>query len=296
LYTGNSTARTISTNSTFTPDFIWIKGRSGAYNHSLQDVVRGFASGKAMGSNLTSAESGISTQAGYVDGVGAGTFDLDADATATWYHVNVSGQTYVAWNWLAGGTGSSNTDGSITSTVSANPTAGFSIATYTGTGSNASVGHGLGVTPSMCIIKQRNTAQSWWVWHQALGNNVGANNTMLELNGTAGTYAADDVFRGFTPTVFQIGTDSGSNTNGGTYVAYCFAEVEGYSKFGSYTGNGSAPMVRLVRLPSLQLVLWKNPQVDLGYIWDVKRDTYNVTDSILKPNGSSAAEGTNSVY
>jgi hypothetical protein len=91
----------------------------------------------------------------------------------------------------------------------------------------------------MCIIKQRNTAQSWWVWHQALGNNVGANNTMLELNGTSGTYTADDVFRGFTSTVFQIGTDSGSNTNGGTYVAYCFAEVEGYSKFGSYTGNGS---------------------------------------------------------
>jgi hypothetical protein len=108
----------------------------------LQDVVRGFASGKAMGTNLTSAESGISTQAGYVDGVGAGTFDLNADATATWYHVNVSGQTYVAWNWDAGGTGSSNTDGSITSTVSANPTAGFSIATYTGTGTNAPWGTG----------------------------------------------------------------------------------------------------------------------------------------------------------
>jgi hypothetical protein len=244
LYTGNSTARTISTNSTFTPDFIWIKGRSGAYNHSLQDVVRGFASGKAMGTNLTSAESGISTQAGYVDGVGAGTFDLNADATATWYHVNVSGQTYVAWAWDAGGTGSSNTDGSITSTVSANPSAGFSIATYTGTGTAGTVGHGLGVAPRFAIVKKRSGGtmgggySDWLVYSQALVDSGAGSDAFLYLNTTGATSNSSSVFGSApTSTVFNIGNNQIINNSSSLFVAYCFAEVEGYSKFGSYTGK-----------------------------------------------------------
>jgi hypothetical protein len=192
LYTG--TDATLTVNYDFGPDFVWIKSRSHASDHSLYDIVRG--TNLQLRSNSTNAE--INDTNGF-NSFNTNGFTLGID---TGDNINAASRTYVAWAWDAGGSGSSNTDGTITSTVSANPTAGFSIATYTGTGSNASVGHGLGVTPSMCIIKQRNTAQSWWVWHQALGNNVGANNTMLELNGTSGTYTADDVFREFKSTTF----------------------------------------------------------------------------------------------
>jgi hypothetical protein len=279
LYTGSDA--TLTVNYDFGPDFVWIKSRSHGSDHSLYDIVRG--TNLQLRSNSTNAE--INDTNGF-NSFNTNGFTLGID---TGDNINAASRTYAAWAWDAGGTGSSNTDGTITSTVSANPSAGFSIATYTGTGSNASVGHGLGVTPSMCIIKQRNTAQSWWVWHQALGNNVGANNTMLELNGTAGTYAADDVFRGFTPTVFQIGTDSGSNTNGGTYVAYCFSEVEGYSKFGSYTGNGSTdgPFVALNFRPAWVLIRQTNAISD-WYLLDSTRASYNPAEPQLLANTAAA--------
>jgi hypothetical protein len=294
LYTGNSAARTISTNSTFTPDFIWIKGRSGAYNHSLQDVVRGFASGKAMGSNLTSAESGISTQAGYVDGVGAGTFDLNADATATWYHVNVSGQTYVAWNWLAGGSGSSNTDGSITSTVSANPSAGFSIATYSANNTaGATFGHGLGVAPSMVIIKKRNATERWVVYHQSISNQyIYLNETFAgETANAALRFGNDSSVVAPSSTLVTIGTSNDVNGASGTYVAYCFAEVEGYSKFGSYVGNdnSSGPFVYTGFRPAWVMV--KSYSSGHAYNWvivDAARNTYNVMNGQLFPNESNS--------
>ena len=137
----------------------------------------------------------------------------------------------------------SNTDGTITSSVSANPTAGFSVVTYTGTGSAATVGHGLGVAPSMVIVKWRSSAGgSWATWHSSF---VTASNTdylLLDSNGAKGFAGSLLFWNNTIPTssVFSIGTNAGLNTNTGTYVAYCFADVEGYSKFGSYTGNGSA--------------------------------------------------------
>ena len=281
LWTGDGNNRTIS-GYNFSPDFVWTKSRSNAYSHKLYDAIRG--AGKILGSNSTDAET---TDTNTLSGFTSSGFSLGTDTG-----INGSGVTFVGWAWDANGAGSSNTDGTITSTVSANPTAGFSIATYTGTGSNASFGHGLGFVPSMCIIKQRNTAQSWWVWHQALGNNVGANNTMLELNGSAATYAADDVFRGFTSSVVNIGTDSGSNTNGGTYVAYCFSEVAGYSKFGSYTGNGSSdgPFVFCGFRPKFVMFKRTDSTGD-WFILDGVRETYNYVSRQLGANNSGAESG-----
>jgi hypothetical protein len=280
LYTGNGTSQSISSLD-FSPDLVWLKCRSIAYNHRLVDSVQGV--GSTLSSNLTNAAVNSSSEFTSLDSNG---FSITQGAG---YEFNNNAVPYVAWAWDANGAGSSNTDGTITSTVSAKPTAGFSIATYTGTGSNASVGHGLGVTPSMCIIKQRNTAQNWWVWHQALGNNVGANNTMLELNGDSGTYAADDVFRGFTSTVFQIGTDSGSNTTGGTYVAYCFSEVESYSKIGSFVGNGSAdgPFVFCGFRPAY--VWLKGSTFASNWnTYDSARSEYNAADDLLRLNSAAA--------
>jgi hypothetical protein len=157
----------------------------------------------------------------------------------------ISGVTYVAWAWDAGGTGSSNTDGSITSTVSANPSAGFSIATYTGTGTAGTVGHGLGVAPRFVIVRKRSGGtmgggySDWLVYSQALVDSGAGSDAFLYLNTTGATSNSSSVFGSApTSTVFNIGNNQIINNSSSLFVAYCFAEVEGYSKFGSYTGNG----------------------------------------------------------
>ena len=227
LYTGNGVGGTNITGVGFQPDLVWIKRRSDTEFHVWNDAVRGVP--KNIYSNSTNAEDSGSLMSAIIsDG-----FTVQTDAS-----VNSSGSTYVAWNWLANGAGVSNTAGSITSTVSANTTSGFSIVSYTGTGSNATVGHGLGVAPKMVIVKGRSYIGDWKVYN----SNVGATFQGF-LNGT-------EAFQGSSPTiwnstaptstVFSIGTNSGVNTSGGTIIAYCFAEVKGFSKFGSYTGNGSA--------------------------------------------------------
>jgi len=289
LWTGNQTARTISMNSTFTPDFIWIKNRTSGYNHSLQDVVRGFGPSTKLNSNTTAAENSANTepQAGYVDSAAAGSFDIDASATATWYHNNLNSNAYVGWCWDAGGSGSSNTDGSITSTVSANPTAGFSIVTYTGTGTAATVGHGLGVPPASMVIKCRNKTFGWTIYHQSLGNT-------RHLDFTDGTGFTGDAWNSTNPTstVFSIGTDAGSN-NGSSppnnYVAYCFAEVESYSKIGSFVGNGSAdgPFVFCGFRPAY--VWLKGSTFTSNWnTYDSARSEYNATDDLLRLNSAAA--------
>jgi hypothetical protein len=154
--------------------------------------------------------------------------------------VNGTGNTYVAWNWKANGAGVSNTDGTITSTVSANTDSGFSIVTYTGTGSAATVGHGLGAVPRMIIVKNRDQADAWQVYHAA--NTANPETDYLVLNTTAATADAADRWNDTLPTstVFSIGNGVEVNTNTEDYVAYVFAAIPGYSAFGSYTGNGSA--------------------------------------------------------
>jgi hypothetical protein len=229
LYTGNGSARTIS-GVGFQPDFVWIKDRSKASQHNLTDVVRG--TGKSLYSNTTSAEL-TNDSDGYVSA-----FTSDGFSISDGWGVNQSTYTYVAWNWKANGAGVTNTAGSITSTVSANTTAGFSVVTYTGTGANATVGHGLGVAPRMVITKKRSsgTARSWAVYHASLGSDKA-----LFLNLTNDVSTTTTMWNNTSPTssVFSVGTNTSSNENTANYVAYCFSEIAGYSRFGSYTGNGS---------------------------------------------------------
>jgi hypothetical protein len=260
----------------FQPDFLWIKDRSAALNHFLQDSIRG--STKVLRSNTTGAEN---TEATAVTSFDANGFSLGANN-----EVNTQNDAYVAWNWKANGTGVTNTDGSITSTVSANPTAGFSIVTYTGTGSNATVGHSLGTVPSMVITKRRDSTGNWPSYHKSLGSTDG-----IYLNLTNATTASTLFWNDTAPTssVFYLGSGAGANSSGGNHVAYCFAEVESYSKFGSYLGNGSTdgPFVYCGFRPKFLLVKCSNGAFD-WHITDTSRSTYNQADTVLFPNSSAA--------
>jgi hypothetical protein len=211
----------------FATDLFWVKHRNGANVHYLTDRVRGPL--KGLQSNSTDAEETFDSVRSFTStGVTVGT-----SATTN----NSGGNTFVAWNWLANGTASSNTDGSITSSVSANQDAGFSIVSYTGTGSNATVGHGLGVAPAMVITKTRNAVQPWRVYHKGLGATFG-----MILNDTSAKDDDNTAWNDTEPTssVFSVGTSANTNGSGSTFIAYCFAEKQGYSKFGSYVGNGNA--------------------------------------------------------
>ena len=286
LWTGNGSTPRSFTGIGFAPDFAWIKSRSTAADHALIDSVRGTGS-KALISNTTSAENG--------DGLVINSFDSDGYTLATgsinFSYANTNTASYVSWNWKANGTGSSNTQGSITSTVSANTTAGFSIVTYTGTGANATVGHGLGVAPSMIIVKIRNSSAYSW----AVGNtSIGWANYLL-LNTTDATASSSTVWQSTAPTssVFSIGTSSAVNLFSGTFVAYCFAQIAGYSAFGSYTGNGSSdgPFVFTGFRP--RFIMWKRSDSTGDWIiFDTARDTYNYADKQLVPNTSGAEQVT----
>jgi hypothetical protein len=237
LYTGNGypTSGTQSISGVgFQPDFVWIKYRSGTGSHSLYDAIRGAT--KGLFTNLTNAEE---TDTNSLTSLNSDGFSVGTNSTGL-SNVNVNSGTYVAWNWKANGAGSSNTAGTITSTVSANTTSGFSIVTYTGTGANATVGHGLGVAPSMIIIKRTNSTNSWQVYHS--NANASPASGGLFLNTTDAFTALSTTWNSTVPasTVFSIGTAAGTNASGGTYVAYVFAPVAGYSAFGSYTGNAAA--------------------------------------------------------
>jgi hypothetical protein len=282
LYNGNGSTQSI-TGVGFQPDWVWLKSRSNAYHNYVFDVIRG--TGKQLYTNLTNEEF---TSSGTLTSFDTDGFSLGNSANAD---INNSSATFVAWNWLAGGSVSAdnNTNGSITSTVSANPSAGFSIVTYTGNGtSGATVGHGLGVKPSLLIVRRRPTTSNWTVYHSSVGATK-----RLVLDSTAGATAGTGFWNDTEPTstVFSIGNDGGTNsTTNNTYVAYCFAEVEGYSKFGSYTGNGNAdgPFVYCGFRPAF--VLTKNTNatnVDDWSIEDATRDTYNLADASLRPNSDS---------
>ena len=290
-YQGDSVNGRNVTGLSFTPDFVWIKNRGSTYSHMLNNVIQG---GNAfLQSNTTSAEITNSIH-GYLSAFVSGGFTATAGATSI-YNINSSAYSYVAWNWKAGGTAVSNTSGSITSTVSVNATAGFSVVTYTGTGANATVGHGLGVAPSMIIVKCRSTAgKNWPVYHISNGtpqNNVVYLNLTNATNSSAGQWNSTAP----TSTVFSV---SGSPTSGyddvnlssGTYVAYCFAAVAGYSAFGKYTGNGSAdgPFVYCGFRPRFVLIKESSAAGNNWQILDTSRDTYNVAPDILQPNLSNA--------
>ena len=284
LYTGTGSALTVANtvgSASFQPDLVWVKGRSGATDHAWYDAVRGVQ--KQLESNTTTAET---TETTGLTAFGSTGFTVGALA-----QMNTSAATYVAWQWNAGGSTVTNTSGSISAQVRANPTAGFSIVTYTGTGANATVGHGLGVALSMLIVKGRDaTADNWRVWHKNLTSaayTLGLNQTIAQTD-IAGAQPWNDTAP--TSTVFSIGTDSSVNQNTKTFVAYCFAAVAGYSAFGSYTGNGSAdgPFVYLGFRP--RWVMIKNTST-AGTDWmmyDSARNSYNLVAQVLNPNLSTA--------
>ena len=268
LYTGTGAAQTITLPGAFQPDLVWMKARSAADNHVLMDSVRGTSA--ALFSDLTNAEV---TNATRITSFNSNGFTLGSSAS-----VNTSSATYVAWGWKAGGTAVSNTSGTIASQVSANTTSGFSIVTYTGTGVNATVGHGLGVAPSMYICKRRDSTSPWRVYHTSLSYT-----TYINLS-DAGASASDSSVWNSAPTtsVFGIGTND-MNTNTGTYVAYCWAEIPGFSKFGSYTGNSATdgPFVYLGFRPRWLMI---RKTTDTGGHWDIfdsSRNTFNLTQAAL---------------
>ena len=279
-WTGDQAARTITNSGAFQPDLIWTKSRSDAESHRLHDAVRG-GNGSVLyelNSNETAAE-GTDT---LVSGVASNGFTIASGTNSP----NITGRTYVGWQWKAGGSAVSNTNGSITSSVSAGATQGFSVVTYTGTGSNATVGHGLGVAPKMLILKQRNAVDYWPVYHASL-----ANTEYVLLNSTNGKSPATTYWNSTSPTstVFSLGTDNRPNGNGTTMVAYCFAEVAGYSKFGSYTGNGSADgaFVFTGFRPRFVMVKRTDSTGEWG-MWDTGRNTYNASTSRLSAQSSAA--------
>jgi len=229
LYTGDGTSSNAITGVGFQPDFSWFKTRSDANGHTLIDSVRGIT--KRLASHNTQAEI---TQSDMLESFDSDGFTLGDDSNN---YTNWSGKTWVAWNWLANGAGSANTDGSISSTVSASATSGFSIVSYTGTGSAGTIGHGLGSTPKMIIFKDRSNVNGWHTYHSSFANAT----DLLLLDTTNALYTANNYINNTRPTssVFSLGNTAGTNGSSANYIAYCFAEKTGYSKFGSYTGTNS---------------------------------------------------------
>ena len=276
LYSGDGGTQSV-TGVGFQPDFTWLKSRSAGYHNRLFDAVRG--AGKNLISDNTNAEQTVD------EGVTAFNSDGFSVKQGGTIEANNSSHTYVSWNWKAGtGQGSSNTDGSINTTyTSVNTTAGFSICKYTGTGANATVGHGLGAEPKCIIFKVLDSATDWRMYHVGVGN-TGA----LTLNNNNATQTNSVFFQNTTPTstVFSIGTGSDVNTSSQSHIAYCFAEKTGYSKFGSYTANGSADGNFIYTGFAPKFIILKRTDTN-GYNWvlyDDKRNTYNPWTNLLLPN------------
>ena len=280
LYTGNGNASQSKTVG-FQPDLVWIKSRSFVEDHMLYDSIRG--TGKDLRSNLTNTE-GDNDQ-------GLNAFNSDGFTIGTMQNVNKNNKTYVAWCWKAGGSPSSNSDGTITSSVSANATAGFSIVSYTGNGSdNATIGHGLGVAPNFVVIKNRDSGggNNWYVFHSSLDSG-----DYLKLNQTSASAAVSGTSNGGIGSVdsdtvnFTQGSSDNDNVNqnGDDYIAYCFSNVEGYSKTGTYYGNGNSNGTTVYTGFRPVWVMVKRESATSAasgwLIYDNKRNTFNQVDNKL---------------
>jgi len=285
-YTGAGAGTVITTG--FYPDFAWMKNRTAAFSNFVQDSVRGGS--LYLLTDTTDADATISPSSTF-SSTGITINGLSSYASNSSYN-------YVLWAWKANaGTNVSNTQGTITSTVSANTTAGFSVVTYTGTGANATVGHGLGVAPSMVIARGRSAGTAgfnWRVYHGSL-----AATAYLEINTTSAQQTDATVWNSTAPTssVFSLGTSGNVNGSTQTYVAYCFAPIAGYSAFGSYTGNGSSDGTFVYTGFRPRFVMVK--RTDTVGFWSMKdtaRDPYNVAGSLLFANSSDAEYSNNQLF
>ena len=290
-WTGNNTAgRLIPLQ--FKPDFVWVKCRTAGHDHQVTDSVRG--SSKALAANLNEAEidwdvlySGNNKGMGdYVNGG----FILDDDGNNARY--NNTGQTYVAWCWKAGGAAVSNTNGNITSSVSVNQEAGFSIVSYTGNGSNGqTVGHGLGKKPAWILLKNRDATQNWRVWHKSLASDGSKRLILDQTNPSEDAGFLNDTAP--TSTVFTLGNaDDAWNANGNKFIAYCWYEVPGFSKFGSYTGNGDSDGTYVVTgFKPAWLLIKRTDSAENWVLKDSVRNTYNPVFSNLNTNTENVEFG-----
>ncbi len=285
IYTGtnNSNALTNDGNSDLQPDFIWIKRRNYNNGHQLLDSTRGVD--KILGSELSSAETTLANRLSSFDTDG---FTVESSSGA----FNASGETFVAWQWKAnGGTTSSNTDGNTTTTVQANQDGGFSIVTYTGTASaSQTMGHGMGVTPNIIITKRRDGSANWSVNGNVAGLIYGTNKFVL--NGNAALTADTNEVTAASSTTFTGGGSNAVNGNGSTYVAYCFAEKQGYSKFGSYAANYANDGTFVYTGFKPAWVMIKNTAHATNWIIiDAARNPNNVANLKLGANNSAGDNG-----
>jgi hypothetical protein len=283
LYSGDNASDRAITGVGFQPDFVWIKNRNNTNNHLLQDSVRGL---NLLVSNSTAAEQDVSSAFKSFDSDG---FTITEEAS---WEYNNSGKTYASWNWKAGGTAVSNTDGDIASSVSANQDAGFSIVTYTGTGANATVGHGLGAAPRFIITKRLDSGSAWFAYSEAIPN---MNTGFMTFNEDGAFTVNSTIWNNTSPTssVVSIGTSPSINASSGRFVLYCFAEKQGFSKFGSYTGNGSADgtFVYTGFKPAFVMIKNSTTAPTSWVIQDTKRSSSsggNPADKRLLPNASTA--------
>ena len=281
LYAGNGSSQSITFDGSenMQPDWVWIKSRTDTRKHNLYDVVRG--TNKRLVSNATSAEDEPDNNAG------VNSFNSDGFTVGSETDVNGSSRNFASWNWKAGGSASSNTDGSITSTVSANTTSGFSIVSYTGNGTDgATVGHGL-TSPKLVLIKDRDNATPWLMYgypnHPAFPND----GSLIKLNENSAMVTDDST------TELSIGSstvtfvDAGSaiNANSTQFIMYCFQEKKGYSKFGSYVGNGSTDGTFVYTGFKPAFVMVKRTDSTANWqILDNKRNTYNPWNTALFPD------------
>jgi len=276
-YTGTGATQTISNavnGVSFQPDLVWAKSRSAVESNRLIDSVRGAT--LVLYSNLTNVET---TEATGLTAFGSSGFTLGSGSP------NTSAVTYVGWQWNAGGSTVTNTSGSISAQVRANTTAGFSVVTYTGTGTAGTIGHGLGVPVVFRIVKARSAVGAWTSYHQSLGTGK-----VMVLSGTNAVQTLANYWDTTpTSTVMQTGNSSDVNANGTTYVNYCFSEVAGYSKFGSYTGNGSADGAFVFcGFRPRYVLLKRSDTADAWVVFDSVRGTYNLNSPHLQPHLSSA--------
>jgi len=272
-WTGTSSSPLNVTGYGFQPDLIWNKYRAGAGDHQLYDAVR--TATKMLIPNGTNAES---TNANGVTAFITDGYTVGSD-------LNVNGGNSVGWGWKANGSGSSNGNGSISSTVSANTTAGISIVSYTGTGSNATIGHGLGVAPKVILTKVLGTTQNWFVFHKSLFDT--GSDRILNLNSSDAYASGSTIFQSTAPTnsVFSVGTSFTAHD----YIAYCFAEVKGFSSFGSYKGNGGTDGAFIYTGFKPAFVIIKNTAASQNWTMnDNKNLGYNPDNNILFPNTNGA--------
>jgi len=286
LYEGDGSTQDIAVN--FKPDWTWIKNRDAADDHQLFDSNRGATKALESNENIAEATNDDTLTAFISSG-----FSLGDDVT-----VNTNNESYVAWNWKAnGGTATatiSESGNNPAASVQANPTAGFSIITYTGTGATGTIAHGLGVVPKMMIFKNRGSAGNWAIYH---GENTAAPATdVIYLNLTNATADTVSMFNDVAPTssVLTVDTNGNVNEDGVAHVAYVFAEVKGYSRMGSYIGNGAAggPFLYLGFRPAWFMVKLGSGAGENWHIFDNKRATSNVINARLISDGN-AAENTN---